>query len=610
MHAATLAALLSAPACLLDWDRLDPANGVGGAGQGGGAGVCTPGETAPCYSGPTGTEGIGSCTGGETTCNPDGSGFGPCTGEVIPIAEDCDTSADDDCDGEANELDAGCSCTPGELRNCYDGAMGTQGVGVCVGGTKMCGVGGDTFTACVGQVLPSLEECFTPADDDCDGSSNEGCPLWALRFGAFNNVEDYANDTAIDASGNVLIAGEADDGNLDFGGAVLPSGGGGWDAVVAKLNGNGGHVWSRRWGDDSDSGANGIAVDGAGNVYVTGYFGGTVDFGTGPLSPGLLVDAFVVKLSAAGSALWATRLSGPAGVRGAADIAVDAAGTRVVVTGLFIDSIDVGNGVELAFDSSFPDGFVVSLNAADGSIAWGRIFGEDGDDLGSSVAMDNAGNAFVGGFFDALVNLGGTTTLTATGAYDAFVGKLGPTGAALWLVGFGGGDDQLVRHVEVAPDQSPIVAGDFFGDINFGAGAVLGAGSWDGFVAKLATASGAPSWTETFGGAGEQNLDSLTVDSGGNVWIGIEHELIADYGGGPVLSAGDDDWALVKLDPMGQHLRSLRFGDGGDDEPHGLAVDGSDNLVAVGDCTYTMDFGLGPMSGDDIPDICVAKLPP
>ena len=104
-------------ACFPDWDRLDPsqgqsAGGAGTGGEGGGGTFCEPGETAPCYGGPDGTENVGACVGGVTTCNADGSGFGPCEGEVQPVDEDCDNQTDDDCDGETNELDAGCSCTP------------------------------------------------------------------------------------------------------------------------------------------------------------------------------------------------------------------------------------------------------------------------------------------------------------------------------------------------------------------------------------------------------------------------------------------------------------------------------------------------------------------
>src|SRR5687767_13088024 len=63
----------------------------------GGSGTCAPGSAMECYSGPPGTEGVGICTAGVAECLADGSGFGPCVGEVVPAAEDCATLANEDC---------------------------------------------------------------------------------------------------------------------------------------------------------------------------------------------------------------------------------------------------------------------------------------------------------------------------------------------------------------------------------------------------------------------------------------------------------------------------------------------------------------------------------
>jgi hypothetical protein len=61
--------------------------------------ICFPGTTEPCYTGPAGTEGVGPCKGGTHTCNSQGSGFGPCVGEVLPQTEICGDGIDQNCDG-------------------------------------------------------------------------------------------------------------------------------------------------------------------------------------------------------------------------------------------------------------------------------------------------------------------------------------------------------------------------------------------------------------------------------------------------------------------------------------------------------------------------------
>ena len=140
--------------------------------------VCAAGSKETCYDGPDGTLAVGVCKGGERTCLPDGSGYGPCEGQVLPAAEACGSAEDEDCDGTANEADAGCACLPGQQKDCYEGPDGTLGVGLCAGGKATCAADGLSFGACEGQVLPAAETCATPGDDDCDGQTNEdgaGC---------------------------------------------------------------------------------------------------------------------------------------------------------------------------------------------------------------------------------------------------------------------------------------------------------------------------------------------------------------------------------------------------------------------------------------------------
>ena len=87
------------------------AGAAGVAGAGGGS-TCTPGSTESCYSGPDGTEGQGVCHAGTQVCNAQGTGYGPCEGEVVPSAEDCTTPEDEDCDGQT----PACASVVADLR--------------------------------------------------------------------------------------------------------------------------------------------------------------------------------------------------------------------------------------------------------------------------------------------------------------------------------------------------------------------------------------------------------------------------------------------------------------------------------------------------------------
>lgn len=75
-------------------------SGGGGSTATGNGGGCMAGATAPCYSGPMGTEAMGLCKPGEKTCNPEGTAYGACAGEVLPAADDCVNKIDGDCNGK------------------------------------------------------------------------------------------------------------------------------------------------------------------------------------------------------------------------------------------------------------------------------------------------------------------------------------------------------------------------------------------------------------------------------------------------------------------------------------------------------------------------------
>jgi hypothetical protein len=139
--------------------------------------VCTPGDTQPCYSGPPATKGVGPCKAGTQVCNAKGTGWGACAGQVTPVAETCFTGIDDDCDGQINESGSGCACAPGAMVSCYSGPTGTAGVGACKTGKAQCNAQGTALGPCMGDVVPAVEACLSPTDDDCDGKINEitGC---------------------------------------------------------------------------------------------------------------------------------------------------------------------------------------------------------------------------------------------------------------------------------------------------------------------------------------------------------------------------------------------------------------------------------------------------
>lgn len=142
--------------------------------------LCVPNEVTPCYTGPVGTEGVGTCLGGFRTCDPFGRSPGECVGEVIPALDVCGDGLDDDCNGVADDGWAQgaqlCVCTPGAVLPCYTGPLETLGVGICQKGQRTCDVDGAMWLECVGDVLPQPDTCQDVLDNDCDGAVNNGYP--------------------------------------------------------------------------------------------------------------------------------------------------------------------------------------------------------------------------------------------------------------------------------------------------------------------------------------------------------------------------------------------------------------------------------------------------
>jgi hypothetical protein len=190
--------------------------------------------------------------------------------------------------------------------------------------------------------------------------------LWAKSLGG--NIDDGGNSIAVDAGGNVYTTGGFQ-GTADFDpgpGTYNLTSAGDDDIFISKLDISGNFLWARRLGGNSYDHGNSIALDAGGNVYITGYFEGTVDFDPGPGTYNLTsagnYDIFISKLDISGNFLWAKRLGGNSYDIGRS-IAVDAPG-NVYTTGVFQGTIDFdpGPGTYNLTSAGDNDIFVIKLN--------------------------------------------------------------------------------------------------------------------------------------------------------------------------------------------------------------------------------------------------------
>jgi len=331
---------------------------------------------------------------------------------------------------------------------------------------------------------------------EIDGQVKADAPLvidpelaWSTYLGG--SGEDQGCGVAVDASGNVVVAGYTKSSGWISGGFDASYNGGvnDGDAFVAKLSPSGAHLWSTYLGGVSYDYGRGVAVDASGNVVVTGYTQshGWVYDGFDTSFNGN-VDAFLAKLSPSGAHLWSTYLGGNHDDYGRG-VAVDASG-NVLVTGLTLSSGWVSGGFDTGL-TGYDDAFVAKISPS-GAHLWSTYLGGSSEDWGYGVAVDAAGNVVVTGY----------TYSSSMLPADAFVAKLSPSGAHLWTTDLGGGGDDHGYGVAVDPSGNVLVTG-----YTYSSGWVSGGfdtshnGHYDAFVAKLSP-SGAPLWSTYLGGSG------------------------------------------------------------------------------------------------------------
>jgi Beta-propeller repeat len=350
-------------------------------------------------------------------------------------------------------------------------------------------------------------------------------------------------------------------------------------------------------GSSGDYGA-GIAVDGSGQAYVTG-FTGSVDFPTlqasQPASGGE-GDAFVTKLTATGALAYSTYLGG-SGFDGGGGIAVDGSGQAYVTGGTASGNFPTLHASQPAFGGEH-DAFVTKLTAT-GALAYSTYLGGSGVDGGGDIAVDGSGQAYVTG----LTTSGDFPTVQASqpaygggGSGDAFVTKLTATGALAYSTYLGGSERDEGSGIAVDGSGQAYVTGfttsGDFPTVQASQPASGGGGEFDAFVTKL-TATGALAYSTYLGGSGEDLGYSIAVDGSGQAYVTgntTSGDFPTLHASQPASGGGDEfDAFVTKLTATGALAYSTYLGGSAHEAGLGIAVDGSGQTYVTGS-TLSGDF--------------------
>ena len=426
-------------------------------------------------------------------------------------------------------------------------------------------------------------------------AGSPGGTPWARGFGGA--ASDVGYGVAVDASGNAVMTGRVES-TVDFGGGVVcpPAA-----VFVSKYSPTGATMWSKCLGGVLGGGTGrAVAVDGSGNVLVTGKFSGTIDFGTGALTSAGPSSIFVAKYSAAGAPVWSRAFGGGLNDVGNG-VAVDSGG-NVVIIGTASGTVSFGGGPITANGYTV----VVAKFSPAGAHLWSRGFGDSFSNSGNGVAVDPSGNIAVTGAFSGPIDFGGGALISA--AVDIFLAKLSPTGGHLWSRRFG---SALAVHAGngVACDGSGnvLVTGSFENSIDLGAGWTTSFAHKDVFVAKYSPA-GAYLWSRLAGGLYDDAGRGIAVDRSGKVVVTGTFQAAVNFGTGSLISAGRTDIFVARYSPDGTPLVAQRFGSADFDAGNAVAVDGSGRPVVTGSYRLGGDFGGTALGGAGMDDIFLVGL--
>ncbi|MCE5228052.1 SBBP repeat-containing protein [bacterium] len=348
--------------------------------------------------------------------------------------------------------------------------------------------------------------------------SNQGLTIdpklvWSAYLGG--SGDDEGNDIALDESGNVYVTGRTASSGWTSGGFDT-SFNGNSDAFVAKLSSAGGLIWSTYLGGGNSDEGDSIAIDGSGNVFVTGptassgWTSGGFDTSFNGGS-----DGFVMKMSSSGQHLWSTYLGGSQSDTGNG-IAVDGSG-NVFVTGETASSGWISGGFDTSYNGN-SDAYVMKMSSS-GKHLWSTYLGGIKRDTAIGIALDGSGNVFATGYTESSGWTSGGFDTSYNGYLDAFVAKLSNSGGHLWSTYLGGSRADWASRDAVDGSGNVYVTG-FTQSSGWTSGGFDTSynGDGDAYVAKLSS-SGKHLWSTYLGGGDVDYGWDIALDISGNVYV-------------------------------------------------------------------------------------------
>jgi hypothetical protein len=442
---------------------------------------------------------------------------------------------------------------------------------------------------------------------------------WVKNMEGLRNCEGYS--IALDASGNVYTTGYFDS-IMDFDPGpstyTLESHFGN-EIYISKLNSNGGFVWAKAFGGLNGGGTGtSVKVDHMGNIILTGWFYGSVDFDTGVNNftiNAFYGDMFVLKLDPAGNFIWAKNMGG-SNITQASSLAIDPL-NNILLTGHFNGTTDFDPGPNTynlteANINGHGDSFIMKLDSV-GNFMWAGRFGINEMSMSNCITTDNRGNVYTTGYYKGQLDFdpgAGTYILSSPSKNNAYVLKLNGNGQFQWAKQFGDSTvESYGNGIAVDYNNNVYTTGYFSGTKDFdpGSGTFLLTApvTSDLYISKL-DSNGNFVWAKNTSATWYAVGQSIGLDSFNNLYV------IGTYKGSSDIDSGPSTYIFSNVQPTNLPIPGIFFlkvgfsglvksaivvGPGWGEQGMAIAVDPSGNVHATGyfqGSNDTIDFDMGP----------------
>ena len=380
----------------------------------------------------------------------------------------------------------------------------------------------------------------------------------------------------LDPSGNVYMAGTFN-GSVDFdpgsGSATLTSVGVD-NQFFAKYDANGNYIWAKAITGGASS-SRSIKIDNSGNILLAGLISGNATCDFDPSSNVLNItatnpaqDIIIAKYDPSGNLLWAHKI-GNIGHDYATGMEIDS-NDDVYLAGTYqVGNVDFDPGAGTQSLSSPANNFnifILKLNSS-GGFLWVKGLGTVNSDVAYAMTLDSAGNVYVTGKYQGIVDFDSGTGVYNMTSYSggsvasSFLLKLTATGDFVWAKTVADGSNSNYMVSVKVNSSGEIYLGGYFGgtqDYDPGIGIVplTAVGSLDVFVSKLNN-NGDLIWAKQIGSSNADYVNGFELDTDEGVLLAGTYKGTCDFdpGAGTVnlISSGEDDAFVVKWDSGGNY---------------------------------------------------------